>query len=256
MERDPNSGKTISTLSKGVLAAFTVSMLVSIYLLFTLPSDLQFKGNLQHLDLVIPTLVKLYIVLAIAVGLAILAIVTEMNKTKVAIVYKEKTATQIAEEKAQSELVNLESLDSKSIASGKGSDIVTNTLNALAKRLSGVAGASYLCKEENGVRFAELVTGFALPLSESDVVRFNYGDGMVGQVAKNGSAIYLDDIPDGYFQVVSGLGQASPKFIVLLPIKKNNEVKGVIELATFKSISNQERQIAEKFVGEIGEKMS
>jgi methyl-accepting chemotaxis protein len=256
MERDQNSGKTISTLSKGILGAFTLSLLISIYLLFTLPSDLQFKGNLQHLDLVTPTLAKLYIVLAITAGLAILAILTEMNKTKVAIVYKEKTASQIAEEKAQSESVNLESLDSKSIAIGKTSEMITQSLNALASRLNGVAGACYLCKEENGVRVAELVTGFALPLSESDVVKFNYGDGMVGQVAKNGSAIYIDDIPDGYFQVVSGLGQASPKFILLLPVKKGNEVRGVIELATFKSISVQERQMAEKFVGEIGEKLS
>jgi methyl-accepting chemotaxis protein len=256
MDSVQNSNNTLNNLSKGILIAFAIFLLISIYLLFTLPSDLRYKGDLQHLDLITPVLVKLYILLAITAGLAIVAIYLEMKKMKVAIVYKEKTNVQVEEERMQAETTNLDALDSKSIGTGSSSEILTSALNTLSKRLDGVAGACYICKEENGAHFAELVNGFALPLSESDVIRFNFGDGMVGQVAKSGSAIYIDDIPEGYFQVISGLGQASPKYILVLPIKKNNEVKGVLEVATFKSISNQGKQTAEKFAIEIGERLS
>ena len=248
--------QTLANLSKGILVAFTLALLISFYLLFTLPSELRFKGNLQNAELITPVLVKLYVMLAITAGLAILSIYAEIKRTKVAIVYKEKTTAQIEDEKNQAESGTIASLDAKSVSGGNPTEILTHALNTLAKQLDGVAGASYLCKEESGVRFAELVMGFALPLSESDVIRFNFGDGMVGQVAKSGTAIYVDDIPDGYFQVISGLGQASPKFILVLPLKKNNEVKGVLEVATFKGISDQGKQAAEKFGLEIGERLS
>ena len=250
------SGKTWTTLSKGILAAFAVSLLLSIYFLFTLPIDLKYKGNLQHIELITPVLVKLYVVLTITAGLAILAIYTEIKKIKVAIIYKEKTSAQVEEERMQSESSTVENLDAKTIISGNPAETLTKALHTLSKRLDGVAGACYICKEENGIRFAELINGFALPLSESDVIRFNYGDGMVGQVAKSGTAIYVDDIPEGYLQVFSGLGQASPKYILVIPMKKKNEVKGVIEIATFKNVSNQAKQVAEKFALEIGESLS
>jgi len=256
MEKRQNSGNIIPTLTKGILGAFALSLLISIYLLFTLPADLRFRGNLQNLELVSPILIKLYITLAITAIIAVLAVFTEIRRVKVAIVYKEKTTAQVENEKVQAESTNIAALDAKSIAKGNTTEILNNALNALAMRLEGAAGACYLCKEEGGTRFAELVTGFALPLSESDVVRFNYGDGIVGQAAKSGASIYIDDIPEGYFQVVSGLGQASPKFILILPLKKNNEVKGILEVATFKSVSNSERQMAEKFATEIGESLS
>ena len=256
MESELNSNTILTTLSKGVIAAFAISLLLSTYFLFTLPGDLEFKGNIQHIELVTPVLVRLYIVLTITVGLAILAIYSEMKKIKVAIVYKEKTnAQKEADEKSQSES-NLENLDASKVISTKPTETLANALTSLSNRLEGVAGACYICKEENGTRFAELVSGFALPLSDSDVIRFNFGDGMVGQVAKGGTAIYIDDIPENYFQVSSGLGHALPKYIAVLPLKKGGDVKGVIEIATFKNINNQVRPIIEKFTSEIGGSLS
>lgn len=257
MESELNTNNTIANLSKGAMAAFAIALLLSIYFLFTLPADLKFRGNVQHTELITPVLVRLYIVLSITVGLAILAIYSEMKKVKLAIVYKEKTnAQKEAEEKLQSESSNLENLDVTAMVSSKPSETLSNALKAIAKRIEAVAGACYICKEENGTRFAELVNGFALPLSDSDVIRFNFGDGMVGQVAKSGTSIYIDDIPESYFQVSSGLGHALPKYIAVLPLKKDGEVKGVIEIATFKSINNQLRPIIEKFASEIGGSLS
>ena len=256
MESAHNTGNKISGFSKGLMIAFGVALLYSIYLLFSLPSDLRFKGNLQYFDLVTPVLIKLYLALGLTALLAIITLYAEMKNTKVAIVYKDKTASEMAEEKTQSEITRSDTLDSKAITAKNDRDLLNDSLSALSKRLDGVAGACYMAGEEQGSQMMELVSGFALPLSESDVVRFNYGEGLVGQVAKSGIPIYLDEIPEGYFHVVSGLGQTSPRFVLILPMKKSGEVKGVLEVATFRAISAPEKQMAEKFASDMGERLS
>ena len=59
------------------------------------------------------------------------------------------------------------------------------------------------------------------------------GEGLVGQAAFEKQRILIGNLPDDYNQIVSGLGQAAPRNIVLLPILFEGQVKAVIELAAF-----------------------
>ena len=245
----------ISGFSKALLIAFVASLLLSIYLLIMLPSDLQFKGNVQFMDLVNPVLVQLYSVLGMTAILACIALYAEMKNAKVAIVFKEKTAAQSVLEKGQFESAKVESLNSAAISASDTTTILSESLSLIGKKLEAVAGACYIVKAENEAKFVELVSGFVLPFSDNSVVRFEFGDGIVGQVAKSGVPMYLNEIPEGYIQVVSGLGQASPRFILILPLKKKNEVQGILEIATFKATTDMERRMAEKFAEEIGERL-
>ncbi|WP_312485192.1 HAMP domain-containing protein [Massilia timonae] len=61
------------------------------------------------------------------------------------------------------------------------------------------------------------------------------GEGLVGQAAFEKQRILVANLPDDYIQIVSGLGQASPRNIVLLPILFEGQVKAVIELASFEA---------------------
>jgi len=256
MEGSQHSDNKITRFSRGLIIAFAISLLLSIYFVFTLPFDLRIKGNLQYMDLVTPVLVKLYLSLFFTATLACVALYAEMKNTKVAIVYKEKGNVQTAEEKNQSESTKLDILDSKSITSKDDKSILADSLNILGSRFSAGSGACYIIKEESDRKIIELVSGYALSLTETETLQYNFGDGLIGQVAKSGLPIYLDEIPEGYVQVVSGLGSASPRYILILPLKKNNEVRGILEIATFKAISQHEKQMAEKFSGEIGERLS
>ena len=256
MEFNKEQGSKFSSLSKGLMLAFAASFLVSVYLLFTLPSDLKFAGNIQYMDLVSPILTKLQIALALTAVLAFVALYAEMKNIKVAIVYKEKSAVQSEEKKIRTESDEAKALDSKTITSKDTNSILSDSLNAISKTFNAVAGACYGTKEEASIKFVELVSGYALPESETGLPRYNFGEGIIGQVAKSGSAIYLDEIPEGYIQAGSGLGQATPRFIAILPMKKNKEVKVVLEIATFKAISTPEKLMLEKFVEEIGERLA
>jgi signal transduction histidine kinase/DNA-binding response OmpR family regulator len=62
---------------------------------------------------------------------------------------------------------------------------------------------------------------------------WHVGEGIVGQAAFEKQRLLIGSLPDDYIQIVSGLGQASPRNIVVLPILFEGQVKAVIELAAF-----------------------
>jgi transcriptional regulator with GAF, ATPase, and Fis domain len=72
------------------------------------------------------------------------------------------------------------------------------------------------------------------------------GEGLVGQAWQEGDLIYLTDVPDGFVRITSGLGDINPNAIVLLPLKQNDEVMGVIELAFFNKVENHELELLQK----------
>ena len=63
--------------------------------------------------------------------------------------------------------------------------------------------------------------------------RFRVGEGLVGQCAFEKERILITDVPDDYIRISSGLGEATPLNIVVLPVLFEGEVKAVIELASF-----------------------
>lgn len=77
---------------------------------------------------------------------------------------------------------------------------------------------------------------------------FEKGEGLIGQCVFEAETIFLTQLPPNYLSITSGLGEASPRCVVLLPIKLNKEVLGVLEIASF--------QVFEKFQINFLEKLS
>lgn len=107
------------------------------------------------------------------------------------------------------------------------------TLTELCKKLDIGQGAIYLAKESKGKRILEFHIGYAFSIAESETVAFEFGEGLVGQAAKEGLTLRIDDVPDNYINIVSGLGQASPNHLLIIPLIKNSKTYGVVELASF-----------------------
>ena len=75
------------------------------------------------------------------------------------------------------------------------------------------------------------------------------GQGLVGQCYLEKEYIYLSEIPENYVSIRSGLGEANPTHILISPMKLNEEVFGIIELASFQPYEDSHREFVEK-VGE------
>jgi GAF domain-containing protein len=254
METGTSASRFTGIQTSGLLIALSISLLLSIYWLISLPGNLATEGNVQNLALVKPVLTKLYISLAVTLVLAFVTIYLEKRNKRTVIVYREKKSEQTAETKTSSASArNLTGLTIKAVT---GNNLASGALQLLAKEFEAVAGACYRVKTNGDKKFAELESGFALPPMETDTLQYPAGEGLVGQVVKNGATIYLDELPEGYVQAFSGLGQASPRFVLLTPITKSGQVTGVLEIATFKPITPTERQHVQTFANEIGERLN
>lgn len=72
------------------------------------------------------------------------------------------------------------------------------------------------------------------------------GQGLVGQVYLERSSVYLKEIPDNYVRITSGLGEANPTALIVMPLLLNEQVEGVLELASFNEFQPHEIQFLEK----------
>jgi len=61
----------------------------------------------------------------------------------------------------------------------------------------------------------------------------------------------MTDVPDDYVNITSGLGDANPRCVILVPLKHEDEVMGVIEMASFKVLENHEVEFIEKIAESI-----
>jgi HAMP domain-containing protein/CheY-like chemotaxis protein/signal transduction histidine kinase len=94
-----------------------------------------------------------------------------------------------------------------------------------------------------------LIASYAYKERKSVSNRFLPGEGLVGQAALEKKPILLTGVPDDYIRITSGLGEAPPRNIMVLPILFEGEVKAVVELASFLPFS----QIHQVFLDQLAE---
>ncbi|HSJ30010.1 MAG TPA: HAMP domain-containing protein [Longimicrobiales bacterium] len=123
-------------------------------------------------------------------------------------------------------------------------------MSELTPLVSAQHGAFFLMDQENGEGpVLKMISSYAYKRRKHLANRFAPGEGLVGQSAIEKKAIMLTNVPEDYVQINSGLGEAPPRNIMVLPILFEGEVKGAIELASF----NQFSQIHQIFLDQLTE---
>ncbi len=122
-------------------------------------------------------------------------------------------------------------------------------MSELTPLVSAHHGAFFIMDNEAGVPALRLIASYAYRTRKHVGARFAIGEGLVGQAALEKQPILLQNVPDDYIQITSGLGEAPPRNIIVLPVLFEGEVKAVIELASFLPFS----QIHQTFLDQLAE---
>lgn len=119
-------------------------------------------------------------------------------------------------------------------------------LENLVSYLQANQGGLFLMENEGGIPYLELKASFAYNQKRYSERIVEAGQGLIGQVWKEGETSYVREIPQFYVNITSGLGEATPDALLIVPLKANNTVLGVVELASFQEFLPHQRQFVEK----------
>ena len=233
---------------------FIVGIGYSLYSIYSLPIGLHLASGFE------PQFTRVYVVVGGTFLLGALTLVYALRYKKEVVVFRDKSleasvAQQDADQSKKS-TISLESvIQSLNQADGE-QEVQQLALQAVCKQIDAGKGALYRVIEEGNKRKVELKSGYALTIGESTVIKYEVGEGLIGQAAANGNTLYVDDVPEGYIKIVSGLGSASPKHLLIVPVKNNNHVLGIFELASFSPISEDQRKFVEESAQLLGDKIS
>jgi signal transduction histidine kinase/CheY-like chemotaxis protein/HAMP domain-containing protein len=127
-------------------------------------------------------------------------------------------------------------------------------MSELTPLVTSQHGAFFLVEGEEEESELRLVASYGVSKATATGAarRIALGEGLVGQAALEAKPIVVEDVPEDYIKVASGLGEAPPRNIIVLPVVFEEQVLGVIELASLQSISEINRAFLEQITETIG----
>ncbi len=130
-------------------------------------------------------------------------------------------------------------------------------ISSLVKYLSANQGGLYIIDTKEGEdAVMDLTACYAWDKKKFVSQEILKGEGLVGQVWQEMATIYLTDVPDNYIKITSGLGDSNPTSILIVPLKVNDQIYGVVEIASFNEFNENEIEFVEKIAESIASTIS
>jgi methyl-accepting chemotaxis protein len=237
-------------LNTVLFAFFMIGMLAVAFLLFNLPNDLEHASlsiDAQALKDAQPVLWKLYlftgITLLTGIGTLFITIFrNNANGVKERIVYRDRVAEDAAslaegdEDKKEDVGMAIKQISEKMVGEKDIKKKADQWLTGVCNAIEASQAVLYIVPGKQRKKSVELLSSYAFNINENERITYEMGEGLVGQVAKSGKRLYVDDVPDDYIKIISGLGSGAPTNLLLMPFSEGKDVVAVAEIASFKEI--------------------
>jgi HAMP domain-containing protein/CheY-like chemotaxis protein/signal transduction histidine kinase len=125
-------------------------------------------------------------------------------------------------------------------------------LSDLAPLVHAQQGLFYVVDTAGEEQSLNLLGSYAHTDSGFTPRRFRMGEGLIGQCAGDRRVLHLTDLPPEYLKLQSGLGEAPPRDLVVLPVLFEGEVKAVLELASLERFDEIRLNFLEQLAESIG----
>jgi len=126
-------------------------------------------------------------------------------------------------------------------------ELLQKSLSFITRYLASQRAAIYLSKHnQDDEIILELRAAFGLDAKELIKKEFVVGEGLIGQVYKEGKVKVFENIPNDYFRISSGLGKVKPSGLIIIPLQWNNITGSVLELASLQPFSSAQLDFLEK----------
>ena len=132
--------------------------------------------------------------------------------------------------------------------------VTRRILSELAQVVNAQQGMFYILEQDENLenQRLKLFSAYAYGEEINTTREFTLGQGLVGQVAMGKERILLNNVPKDYIKITSGLGEASPVSVIVLPVLFEKEIKAVIELASFENFSEIHLDFLSQLTESIG----
>lgn len=132
-----------------------------------------------------------------------------------------------------------------------------NIIQKLVKYMNANQGGLFVFNDtDTENKYLELTASYAYNRKKYIEKKIYLGEGLVGMCALERYTIYMTDVPDEYIEIESGLGYANPNCILIVPLKTEDNILGVIEIASFNEFQKHEIELVERIAESIASTLS
>lgn len=126
-------------------------------------------------------------------------------------------------------------------------DFYAEVLKTLIQYINAVQGSLFILNDaSNTQQKLEMAAAYAYDRKKYIKKSFEPGEGLIGQIFLEKQKIYLNRLPENYSTIISGIGQTQPKCLLILPLKVEEEVIGILEIASLGEITTHQQEYLEK----------
>ena len=125
-------------------------------------------------------------------------------------------------------------------------------MDELAPLVGAQHGTFFLSEPVSGDTQLRLIAGYGLRADKAAPIQYRLGQSLIGQAARSKRSILVAGLPEGYVKISSGLGEAPPANLAVLPILFEDQVLGVIELASFTPFTPVQTDFLEQLTETLG----
>lgn len=141
--------------------------------------------------------------------------------------------------------------------SGDSAVLFDNIIKFVVKYTQSNQGGLFLLNDTDPQHhYLELAACYAFERKKYLNKKVDVGEGLVGECFLERESIHLIEVPEDYVQITSGLGGDKPSALLLMPLKVNDTIVGVLELASFKDYPEHAISLVQKFAENIASTVS